>query len=63
MGYGLFEGLPEQIGGVVVQLTRRGHHGTAALVADVYTEPAPWGAADRLAVHAVTHFRPVLTTD
>ncbi|GFH75007.1 hypothetical protein Sdia_57750 [Streptomyces diastaticus subsp. diastaticus] len=45
---------------MVVQLTRRSHHGTAALVPDVYTESAPLGAADRLAVHAVTHFRPVL---
>ncbi|GGU88690.1 hypothetical protein GCM10010227_49390 [Streptomyces gougerotii] len=60
MGYGLFEGFAEQVGGVVVQLTRRSHHGTAALVPDVYTESAPLGAADRLAVHAVTHFRPVL---
>ena len=43
-----------QIGGVVIQLTRRGHDGTGALFPHLNQKPARLCAADRPAVHAVS---------
>src|SRR5690606_3088161 len=58
LGEAVLQWLTQQIGGVVIQLTRRSHDGTGALLSHLDQKPARLCAADRPAVHAVSLSRP-----
>src|SRR5690606_35377068 len=52
LGEAALQRLAQQVGGVVIQLTRRCHDGTGALFSHLDQKPARLCAADRPAVHA-----------